>query len=72
MIDYSKVLELIRKSGYTELELCEIAGVSNTIIQRIREGKNVTVNSLHKIYKALGCKASEFIIFTDEKKEDKR
>lgn len=60
----------IKESNYSELEICQYAGVSNTVISNIRNNRNITIKSIEKICLFLGIKHLDLVF--DEESQGKK
>lgn len=69
MIDYSGLRKLIKESGYTEFQFKNDGHISNTVLQNIRKGNNVTLRSLERLCLFLGVKDLSVIKFKKDKKK---
>lgn len=58
-----KIKEYRKKSGVSQQQLSEKAGVSQTIISGLESGRiqNTTVDTIQKIAKALGIEVSKIL-----------
>lgn len=58
-----KIKEYRKKSGVSQQQLSEKAGVSRTIISGLESGRiqNTTVDTIQKIAKALGIEVSKIL-----------
>ncbi len=55
-VDYSKLWERYKENGYkNKTDLITLAGVSTNIVAKLNKGEYVSMESLHKICKALDC-----------------
>lgn len=54
--------------GMTNAELMEKAGFSANIITRIKRDNYISLDSIEKICKTLGCGVDDILEFTDEEK----
>lgn len=70
MIDYSKLREAMKNSGYTEYDFINKGHISNTVLQNIREGKSITLKSLEKICRFIGLKDASCIMFIDDDEDE--
>ena len=68
-VTYKKLFHLLIDKGMTNAELMEKAGFSANIITRIKRDNYISLDSIEKICKTLGCGVDDILEFTDEEKE---
>ena len=62
VLKISERLKEMRKSkGLTQKELADKAGVSESYICQIENGKMVSLNKLDKLAEVLGCKVKDLV-----------
>lgn len=62
VLKVSERLKEMRKSkGLTQKELADKAGVSESYICQIENGKMVSLNKLDKLAEVLGCKVKDLV-----------
>lgn len=54
----------------TNVQLKDMAGVSANIITRLKRDEYVSIESIEKICKALGCGVDDILEFTDEEEKN--
>jgi transcriptional regulator with XRE-family HTH domain len=53
----------LRKNKYSQEELADLAGLDRTYINSVENGKrNISIENIEKIAKALGCTLQEFFL----------
>ena len=62
MIDYSPLWETMRKKNITQYKLLQ-AGIDNKTLDKLKKGKNITLLTVEKLCKIIGCNISEIIRF---------
>lgn len=67
-ICYDKLFHLMIDKKITNAQLKEISGLSSNIITRLKRDEYVSIESIEKICKALGCGVDDIIEFIDEVK----
>lgn len=67
-VTYKKLFHLLIDKGMTNAELTEKAGFSANIITRIKRDNYISLDSIEKICKTLGCGVDDILEFTDEEK----
>ena len=68
-VTYKKLFHLLIDKGMTNAELMEKAGFSANIITRIKRDNYISLDSIEKICKTLGCGVDDILEFTDEEKK---
>lgn len=69
-VTYKKLFHLLIDKGMTNAELMEKAGFSANIITRIKRDNYISLDSIEKICKTLGCGVDDILEFTDEEKKN--
>lgn len=64
--DYRKLWKLLIDKNMKKTDLIPIAGVSSNIVAKLNKGEYVSMESLHKIYKALNCDIGDIITFGEK------
>ena len=67
-ICYDKLFHLMIDKKITNVQLKEISGLSSNIITRLKRDEYVSIESIEKICRALGCGVDDIIEFVDEVK----
>lgn len=67
-VTYKKLFHLLIHKGMTNAELMEKADFSANIITRIKRDNYISLDSIEKICKTLGCGVDDILEFTDEEK----
>lgn len=62
-VSYKKLWKLLIDRDMKKNELCEIAGVSAASLTKMKNGGNVTTETLMKICSALECKIEDVVEF---------
>ena len=63
-VDYTKLWERYKDKGYkNKTDLIELAGISTNIVAKLNKGEYVSMDSLHKICKALDCNIGDVCVF---------
>ena len=61
MVSYNKLWKLLIDKNMKKKELGEIAGISNSLIAKMRKNENITVEVLVKICTALDCRIDDIM-----------
>lgn len=67
-ICYDKLFHLMIDKKITNAQLKDMSGVSANIITRIKRDEYVSIESIEKICRALGCGVDDILEFTGEEK----
>ena len=62
-VTYKKLFHLLIDKGMTNAELMEKAGFSANIITRIKRDNYISLDSIEKICKTLGCGVDDILEF---------
>lgn len=74
-ISYNKLWKLLIDKNINKTDLKELSGISFNVIARMGKNKEVSLESIEKICKALDCNISdvmEFVFFDDRKVSDRK
>ncbi len=64
MISYEPFYKTLSKKKMTQYKLMTKYLIPNGTIQRIRENKNVSLNTIENLCKVLNCKITDIVSFT--------
>lgn len=64
--DYRKLWKLLIDKNMKKTDLIPIAGISTNIVAKLNKGEYVSMESLHKICKALNCDIGDIITFGEK------
>lgn len=68
-IDYTKLFALMKEKGLTTYRIRKEKIISETTLQKLREGKTVTTEAIANLCKALDCQPGDIMEYVpDEKK----
>lgn len=70
MIRYKNVLERLKKAGYTQPRLVREHIIGNSSIDKIRNGENVTMNTIDIICQLLNCQPGDILEYVDNYKPE--
>ncbi len=63
-VDYTKLWERYKEKGYkNKTDLIGLADISTNIVAKLNKGEYVSMESLHKICKALDCDIGDVCVF---------
>lgn len=66
-VSYNKLWKLLIDKNMKKKELGEAAGISNSLIAKLRKNENVTVDVLVRICSALDCQIDDIMELIPEK-----
>ena len=62
-VDYKKLwIRLIEKGIKNKTDLIPLAGISTNILAKLNKGEYISMDSLHKICKALDCDVGDICV----------
>ena len=65
-VDYRKLwIRLIEKGIKNKTDLIPMAGISTNILAKLNKGEFVSMESLQKVCKALGCDVGDICVMND-------
>lgn len=70
-VSYIKLFHMMLDRKITNVQLKDMAGVSANIITRLKRDEYVSIESIEKICKALGCGVDDILEFIDEEEKHK-
>lgn len=65
MFDYSPLWETMQRRGVSQYQLLKI-GVDNKTLDALKKGRNITMVTLEKLCRIIGCTPNDVIRFSDE------
>ena len=65
-IIYDKLFALMKEKGLTTYRIREDKIISQSTLQKLREGKSVTTESLSALCAALNCQPGDILEYTEE------
>ena len=71
MVSFNPLWHTLLDKGMKKLELCEAADISTATLAKLGKNKNVNIEILDKICKALNCRIEDVVeILPDEQKTE--
>lgn len=64
-VKYDKLFHMLIDKKITNAQLAEKAGVSANIITRLKRDQYISIESIEKLCKALGCGVDDILEFVD-------
>ncbi|MFR8712643.1 MULTISPECIES: helix-turn-helix domain-containing protein [Lachnospirales] len=68
-VSYIKLFHMMLDRKITNVQLKDMSGVSANIITRLKRDEYVSIESIEKICKALGCGVDDILEFIDEEEK---
>ena len=65
MIDYSPLWETMRRRNISQYQLLQ-GGIDNKTLDALKKRKNITLLTLERICKIIGCTPNDVVRFIDE------
>ena len=62
MIDYSPLWETLKRKGISQYYLLN-SGLDNKTLDSIKKGKNITLLTLEKLCRIIGCTPNDIVSF---------
>lgn len=66
MIVYDKLWETLKVKNISQYDLYNIDGISKSLLNRLRQNKNVEMVSIERICKALSCDIGDIASYIDD------
>ena len=65
MIDYSPLWETMKKNNVSQYRLLK-EGIDNRVLDSLKKNKNITMLTLEKLCRIVGCTPDQVVRFVDE------
>jgi putative transcriptional regulator len=65
---YDKLFDLMKEKGLTTYRIRKEHIITETTLQKLREGKNVTTDSIASLCRALACQPGDIMEYWDDEK----
>jgi DNA-binding Xre family transcriptional regulator len=65
-VDYKKLWKLLIDKDMKKTDLIPVAGISSNVLAKMNKGEYVSMESLHKICKALKCDIGDIVTFEEK------
>ena len=65
-MNYDRLFKLMKEKGLTTYKIRKEHIVTETTLQKLREGKNVTTDSIGAFCKALGCQPGDIMEYVPD------
>ena len=70
MFDYSPLWETMKQKGVTQYQLLK-SGVDNKTLDSLKKNKNITMVTLEKLCRIVGCTPNEVVRFVERSSGEK-
>ena len=65
MFDYSPLWETMKQKGVTQYQLLK-GGVDNKTLDSLKKNKNITLLTMEKLCRIIGCTPNDIVRFIEE------
>lgn len=65
MIDFSPLWRTMQENGVTQYKLLK-SGIDNKTLDKLKKNHNITLLTLEKLCRILGCSPNDFVTFTGD------
>ena len=69
MFDYSPLWETMKQKGVTQYQLLK-GGVDNKTLDSLKKNKNITMVTLEKLCRIVGCTPNEVVRFVERSSDE--
>ena len=69
MFDYSPLWETMKQKGVTQYQLLK-GGVDNKTLDSLKKNKNITMVTLEKLCRIVGCTPNEVVRFAERSSDE--
>ena len=69
-VDYKKLWKLLIDKDLKKTDLITVAGISSNVLAKLNKGEYVSMESIHKVCKALGCDVGDICVMNDKDIEE--
>ena len=69
MFDYSPLWETMKQKGVTQYQLLK-SGVDNKTLDSLKKNKNITMVTLEKLCRIVGCTPNEVVRFVERSSDE--
>lgn len=66
MLDYSPLWDTMRKNGISQYQLLK-SGIDNKTLDSLKKNKNITLLTLEKLCRIIGCTPNEIVRFEENR-----
>ena len=69
-VDYKKLWKLLIDKDMKKTDLITVAGISSNVLAKLNKGEFVSMESIQKVYRALGCDVGDICVMNEVEGED--
>jgi DNA-binding Xre family transcriptional regulator len=67
-ISYRPLFVLLAQKGLKKTDLCEMVGISRSVLAKFAKGEQVSLDVIERLCKALGCQPNDIFEVVEDKK----
>ena len=64
-VDYKKLWKLLIDKDMKKTDLITVVGISSNVLAKLNKGEYVSMESIHKVCKALGCDVGDICVMNE-------
>ena len=64
-VDYKKLWKLLIDKDMKKTDLITVAGISSNVLAKLNKGEYVSMESIHKVCKALDCDVGDICVMNE-------
>ncbi len=64
-VDYKKLWKLLIDKDMKKTDLITVAGISSNVLAKLNKGEYVSMESIHKVCRALGCDVGDICVMNE-------
>jgi len=65
-VDYKKLWKLLIDKDMKKTDLITVAGISSNVLAKLNKGEYVSMESIHKVCRALECDVGDIVTFEEK------
>ena len=69
-VDYKKLWKLLIDKDMKKTDLITVAGISSNVLAKLNKGEFVSMESIQKVCRALGCDVGDICVMNEVEGED--
>ena len=70
-VSYNGLWKLLIDKDMKKTDLISVAGISTNVLAKLNKGEYVSMESIHKVCKALGCDVGDICVMNDTNSGEK-
>ena len=64
-VDYKKLWKLLIDKDMKKTDLITVAGISSNVLAKLNKGEGVSMESIQKVCRALGCDVGDICVMNE-------